>query len=270
MYALTQAQQAPSVSTGVPIFDDLYGNLTGHEVIEISGCPRSGKSTLALNVVLHYLLNHVEAKATWIDTTGSFSVEHASLVLKSLISASEDDNTVLERLQVSQAFEVDDVYNVLEEEDETSSTSHIHFIVIDAITPLLGPNLSAASSQGHAVMVHLMRHLRERARTKRYTILVLNASSQAKDGNNHTNSVFSGTKRQPSLGPSFSFLTDSTLWLSIASYDPRRTPDECIVTTEVLHSKNTRSRTWSTFVIRNGIICNTDSPPSAKRLSLQA
>ncbi|KIL57368.1 hypothetical protein M378DRAFT_346139 [Amanita muscaria Koide BX008] len=44
--------------------------------------------------------------------------------------------------------------------------------------------------------------------------------------------VFSGTKRQPSLGPSFSFLT-------IASYDPRRTPDECVITADVLHAKNT-------------------------------
>ncbi|KIL58046.1 hypothetical protein M378DRAFT_15850 [Amanita muscaria Koide BX008] len=93
-------------SSDIAIFDHLYGNLTGHE-------------TLALNVVLHYLLKHRKAIA----------------------------------------FEVDDVYNVLEEDtndsDDESSSSRIHFIVINAITPLLGPNLSAASSQGHVIIVHL-------------------------------------------------------------------------------------------------------------------
>ncbi|KAM6493754.1 hypothetical protein JOM56_010115 [Amanita muscaria] len=138
MHALmpVEAQQAPPpISTGIPIFDDLYGNLTGREV----------RVTFRLGQI------------------------YLGVECRSPLSAQARQG------YMSQAFEVDDVYNDLEEDtndsDGESSSSHIHFIVIDAITPLLGPNLSAASSLE-------VRHPRERSYT-----LVLNASSQAKDGN---------------------------------------------------------------------------------------
>jgi RAD51-like protein 3 len=40
------------------------------------------------------------------------------------------------------------------------SAARIRIIVIDSITPLLGPMLSAVSSQGHAIMTTFMRQLR--------------------------------------------------------------------------------------------------------------
>jgi RAD51-like protein 3 len=45
-------------------------------------------------------------------------------------------------------------------------------LVIDIITPLLAPLLSAVSSQGHALMTELMRHLQSLAQASGMTVLV--------------------------------------------------------------------------------------------------
>lgn len=63
--------------------------------------------------------------------------------------------TILERLQVSLAFDIEAVHEVLETLRQTLSSRSSYSelpttrcIVIDSITPLLGPMLSATSSQG--------------------------------------------------------------------------------------------------------------------------
>lgn len=62
---------------------------------------------------------------------------------------------ILERLQVSLAFDIESVHEVLETLRQTLSSRSSYSelpttrcIVIDSITPLLGPMLSATSSQG--------------------------------------------------------------------------------------------------------------------------
>lgn len=45
-------------------------------------------------------------------------------------------------------------------------------IVVDAITPLLGPLLSAVSAQGHAIMDGMMRELRALAQRHSLPVLV--------------------------------------------------------------------------------------------------
>lgn len=51
----------------------------------------------------------------------------------------------------------------MKQDGELSSTMN-RYIVIDSITPLLGPQLSAESAEGHAAMVNFMRYLRNIAR----------------------------------------------------------------------------------------------------------
>jgi len=48
----------------------------------------------------------------------------------------------MERLQVALAFDTESVYDILDTID-----SSMKFVVIDTITPLLSPNLSAVSSE---------------------------------------------------------------------------------------------------------------------------
>jgi hypothetical protein len=64
---------------------------------------------------------------------------------------------------------------------------------------------------------------------------VVNNAIKARPGLN--NSVASGD-RQPALGPSFAFLTDSTLWLSRCALSGGG-DDECTFKAEVLRSRKT-------------------------------
>lgn len=72
-----------------------------------------------------------------------------------LTSILQPSPTILERLQVSLAFDIEAVHEVLETLRQTQSARSSYSelpttrcIVIDSITPLLGPMLSATSSQG--------------------------------------------------------------------------------------------------------------------------
>lgn len=160
---------------------------------------------LLLHLLVYHLINHEESGALWIDTSGDFSTERASQVMHSL-DAKVVQNlldlfyfvhfvfcqgviTVLDRLQLSLAFDIAGVYDIFESMQSTANASaqisyvlifykvlvqsaNIRCVVIDAITPLLGPLLSAVSFQGHAIMTDFMRQLRTLARSLSLTIFV--------------------------------------------------------------------------------------------------
>lgn len=99
----------------------------------------------------------------------------------------------------------------------------VRLVIIDAVTPLLAPSLSAVSSHGHAIMSTFMRHLRTMARSHYLAFLVslytvhIALSNSLKIVNNTSASHPhdpSSTTRKPALGPSFTFLTDCTIWLA--------------------------------------------------------
>ncbi|KAG1807381.1 hypothetical protein EV424DRAFT_1294499, partial [Suillus variegatus] len=87
-------------------------------------------------------------------------------------------------------------------------------LVLDFITPFLLLSLSAVSFQGHAIMTMFIHRLCELARTFGITIMVINGTSAAAPFNQ--SSAFASTIRKPALarGPSFTFMTDCTLWSS--------------------------------------------------------
>ncbi|KIJ66711.1 hypothetical protein HYDPIDRAFT_26138 [Hydnomerulius pinastri MD-312] len=204
---------ALELTSGVNELDELVGGFGNSRVFEVSGEKGSGKTALALQIALRLLATHSEASVLWIDTTGDFSVERTAYVAQRL--EGEASATVLERLQVSLVLNIETAHDVLEDLRTSlaaGSEPKVRLIIIDAITPLLAPSLSAVSSHGHAMMTTFMQHLRVLAQTYSLTFLIINGTSASAPYN--PQSAFSSTTRKPALGPSFTFLTDCTLWLA--------------------------------------------------------
>ncbi|KAF8626407.1 hypothetical protein AX17_006574 [Amanita inopinata Kibby_2008] len=250
---LLEAGSKSNATNDIPIIGDLLGGLGNHQIIEITGDHHSEKSMLALNVVLYYLIRHGNASAIWFDTTGGFSAERATQILES--HPTQQDVSVLERLQVTLTFDADEVLGVLDatvRPESVAAESKLRFIVIDTITTLLGPNLSVVSAQGHAKMVYFMRHLRELACEKQLVILVLNNTAAAKPS-----LEFPGANRKPALGPSFSFLTDTTLWLTRCDQRIENSAEHKL-TLEIYRSRLMRPRALTTLSLLNGVISAPD------------
>lgn len=252
------SEKHTQASCGVKELDDLVGSFGDSRVFEISGAKGSGKTALALQIVIQGLLADADSCVLWIDTSGDFSAEMtAQLVRYFDITVS---NKVLERLQVSLGFNIEAVHDVLEALHISLSSSRtvgprVRWIVLDSITPLMLPSLSAVSSQGHAMMTTFMRRLRELSQTLGITILVINGTSASAPFNQ--SSAFASTIRKPALGPSFTFMTDCTLWLSKMKDMPDSEGPFSVHVAEVFRSRATRSNTWCTFQIRHGILSST-------------
>ncbi|RDB31002.1 DNA repair protein RAD51 4 [Hypsizygus marmoreus] len=240
------------LSSGVSELDQLLNGFGGQHVFEICGDRQSGKTVLALNVVLRHLSQSENTKVLWMDTTGDFSVDEASRILNCYITESAS-GTALERLQVSSTFDIEAAYEYSANTD-TRKEAKLSCIVIDAITPLLGPLLSAVSAQGHSMMTGFMHQLRIFAQTYSCSILVINNTTFFNPSNPYSALANAASTRKPALGPSFAFLTDATLWLTKAGEQDEADPKirYTIHTAEVLRSKITRSKTWCTFKIAQG------------------
>lgn len=245
------------LSTGVPELDTLLDGMHPPRVIEVSGDRGSGKTSLALQVVLRHLSTVFDSSALWIDTTGDFAPERIPAMLEHYTGQAA--STVLERLQVALAFDIEAAHEVLDElyaslADDLSTGSTMRCVVIDAVTPLLGPLLSAVSSQGHAVMTAFMRQLRTLAETFSLTVLVINSSTLSSPLN--PDSAFLTTNRKPALGPSFTFLTDTTLWLGkfLPEDGTRDSSDQTTHIAEIFRSRVAYSKTWCCFRIVDGIL----------------
>ncbi|KZT73040.1 P-loop containing nucleoside triphosphate hydrolase protein [Daedalea quercina L-15889] len=239
-------------STGVRRLDELLGGLPPPRVIEVSGDRGSGKSSLALQIVLRHLSSDHNVGALWIDTTGEFSADAIPPLLASY--EGHASSTVLERLQVALAFDVETAYDVLEMLRTTLSTHPdappvVRCVVVDTVTALLSPLLSAVSSQGHAIMTTFMRELQNLAQTFSLTVLVINSSTKCTPRN--PDSVFATTDRKPALGPSFTFLTDTTLWLA-----KREIGEDGNIAhiAEIFRSRIGPSQTWCLLKICRGIL----------------
>ncbi|KAJ6627525.1 P-loop containing nucleoside triphosphate hydrolase protein, partial [Mycena sp. CBHHK59/15] len=255
--ALPAAEEEEFLS-GVPSLDRLlHGLVSTRRLIEVSGDRGSGKTSLVLHLVLRHLIHRPQSGILWIDTTGDFSAATATDILEKHEELGAP--TALDRLQVSLAFEVDAVYDVLQELKSSLTSGvapeiRVRGIVVDTITALLGPNLSPISSHGHAIMTGFMQQLRAFAQTFSLTIFVINNSAA------YTPFV-SGTAsnnpniRKPALGPSFTFLTDATLWLALRRDDSDAQGDGYTKhVAQVYRSKVTASKTLCSFRIQQGVV----------------
>ncbi|KXN91628.1 hypothetical protein AN958_12480 [Leucoagaricus sp. SymC.cos] len=178
-------------------------------VIEIAGHGNSRKSEFVLNIVLLHVSSNARMTAYWVDTIGEISTGQASNIVSGF---SEDGGMAcLERMRWSLVMEAEHIYDVL---DEAVTFDGVGYLVIDKITTLLGPLLATSSSQGHVWMTELMHHLRVIAQTHSITILVrclIRCTFRL------THVFFVGMFKIPALGPTFTFLTDATLWSAYES-----------------------------------------------------
>ncbi|PPQ90797.1 hypothetical protein CVT25_012117 [Psilocybe cyanescens] len=188
---------ASELQSGNESLDAFLRGLGGRKVLEISGDKGAGKSTFALSLLLHHLASSTVSKAVWIDTTGEFSLEQAA----QLLDVYQISPAILERMEVSLAFDIDMARTLLE---GISVRTDVKFLVIDSITPLLGPLLSAVSAQGHAIMTEFMQQLQKFSESVGATVIVINNTASKGPNTN---------ERKPALGPSFALMPDTTLWL---------------------------------------------------------
>ncbi|KAJ7584216.1 hypothetical protein C8J56DRAFT_952965 [Mycena floridula] len=222
------------LASSLPLLQSLSG------VTEISGNSGSGKSAIALNCVLQTLFADPRATALWIDCNGDFSIDD---VLDTGV-----EEQILERLQVSTTFEVAEVHDVLDDSPYPYS-----ILVVDCITALLAPLLSGVSSQGHSLMSGLMRRLRSCARQ----VLVVNSATlMALKSTTTVNpmSNFATTTKKPALGPSFTYLSDATVWISCVDQALDAGEDQSIHVAEIFRSRNGPSHGWCKFRIRGGLV----------------
>ncbi|KAF8121781.1 P-loop containing nucleoside triphosphate hydrolase protein [Boletus edulis] len=249
------------ITCGVDELDALVNGFDGGRVFEISGDRGSGKTLLVSQIALRLLAAYKEASVLWMDTTGDFSVERTSQMAQQLDG--ENSSAVLERLQVSLVLNIDTARALLEDVESSLTTNalrdpRVRLVIIDSITSLLAPSLSAVSSYGHAIMTTFMQHLRNMARSYYLTFLVVNNTSGSLPHNRM--SVFSSTVRKPALGPSFTFLTDCTIWLARHEDTTNAEAGSSIHVAEIFKSRPTRSRTWCTFKIHNRILRSATVP----------
>ncbi|CEL55478.1 DNA repair protein RAD51 homolog 4 OS=Mus musculus GN=Rad51d PE=2 SV=1 [Rhizoctonia solani AG-1 IB] len=247
---------------GVEAVDDLLGEtLYGPYVVEISGTAGSGKSTIAMQVALRRLSHEIEATALWIDCSGDFSGERAERICQNLRLDQATTMSVLSRVQVILSFEIEEFQNALDNIEgslaETPEAS-LRYIVIDPITPLLAGQITGSSSQGHATMTNVMRQLARIAEDHKLTVLVLNKTASSPTRN--PLSAFSKTTAKPALGPTFTFLSHATVWLSVADATPgRRDREGKTHIVEVFRSRVGPAHCWCTFDIRDGTAVPSDS-----------
>lgn len=149
----------------------------------------------------------------------------------------------------------------------TTPNPRVRLVIIDSVTSLLAPSLSAVSSHGHAIMTTFMRHLRSMARSYYLAFLVriyiftygITLSNALQVVNNtsaspprNPMSVFSSTVRKPALGPSFTFLTDCTIWLARHENTTNAEAGTSIHVAEIFKSRSTvrlhHSRHMLTFL----------------------
>ncbi|KAJ7774212.1 P-loop containing nucleoside triphosphate hydrolase protein [Mycena maculata] len=278
MGAYTESDDDNEFLSGLPQLDELLKVATPRRLIEISGDKGSGKTQLLLHLVLQHLVQRPQSGVLWIDTTGDFSAVRAGEILE--LFGIPDASTALERLQVSLAFEVDTVHEVLEDLRVSLTNPppevQIRGIVVDTVTSLFSPILSPVSSQGHAIMTGFMRQLRAFAQTFSITVFVRrvdplmfhyrSAAQQVVNNSAAFTPFVPGSTsnnpniRKPALGPSFTFLTDATLWVVLCrdDSDPHKTDGGGNESTkhvaQLYRSKVTTSKVLCSFKIQQGIL----------------
>ncbi|KAF7794511.1 hypothetical protein EIP86_005645 [Pleurotus ostreatoroseus] len=145
----TTRHDAPSTeySSGIPELDGLVAGFADPKLIEVSGDKGSCKTLLALQVAVRHLSSCPDHNALWVDTTGDFSIDRVIPILQDCHGL-PGVNTAAARLRLGLAFDLDTLYEVLRPLESSHQPEPTRLLIIDNITPLFRPTLSAVSAQG--------------------------------------------------------------------------------------------------------------------------
>ncbi|SCV72598.1 BQ2448_4135 [Microbotryum intermedium] len=255
--ALSPSQRVIS-STIPELDELLQGGWKPSELIEIAGPRASGRHLLLLHAMLHDLVVHPTHRALYVHSGTldvHRCLRMLMSIIEGLRSRGasftrEEDGAqvdtqgfavdILRRLSVAQptlspqqALEHIDAELGRTDLDESLSLS---CIVIDPIDALLGGKiLSDKSAKGYATMVTFMRRLKEIASSAKDqpVVFLINSCSAPSSSNSGVSdvsliSIFPSIAShrsappppalRPSLGTTFTYLTDMTLWLTRADH----------------------------------------------------
>ncbi|KAF7975714.1 hypothetical protein HWV62_8673 [Athelia sp. TMB] len=109
---LSRREEQPDFMSGIHDLDALLDGFGGSRIFEVSGEKASGKTALAMHVVLRHLVNNASSAALWIDTTGDFSADRASQLVH--LHAGQAQSTAMHRLQVSLVFDIEAAHDILD------------------------------------------------------------------------------------------------------------------------------------------------------------
>ncbi|CAG8439692.1 10903_t:CDS:10 [Ambispora gerdemannii] len=235
---LLQQRNCTPLSTGCENIDNLLaGGIYPGEITEICGPTGTGKTQMAFFAAITTVISSPDTNTVlYIDTLNGFSSDRVgSLFLGSDRFASARDRgidwvKVLDCIRVVKCFDVYSVMDVIEamkynnnddnddtrpqqEENNTDEFyQNLKLIIIDSISAVLSSLLSSSTSQGHSLMVSLMRMLLTLAKKRNIGILVINTSVYAYPNNQA--SAFAYTITKPSLGMTWTYLTNIQLYIT--------------------------------------------------------
>ncbi|CCJ28880.1 unnamed protein product [Pneumocystis jirovecii] len=205
------------VSTKCNAIDNILdGGLPTGRIITISGPSEIGKTTIAYSVVSSYLLSYANARALWIDTSGTFSVQR-------LIDIAQDNgyqSSFLERVGIVRAFDIwgiiDGVneFQYLVNKSMNSDDLIPGVIVIDNITNPLSLLMQREQIKGHSIMNLLIRNLYTIfSQNRKILVLLINFTVKSHSTNF---SSFSSTELKPALGVTWPYLSDLEILITKA------------------------------------------------------
>ncbi|KAI4116026.1 MAG: hypothetical protein LQ345_003488 [Seirophora villosa] len=159
-----------------------------------------------------------------------------------------------------------------EDKPNTSKKPAANMLVIDNIANVLGSMMTKSQVQGHALLANFMRSLHQLTRRRHICTLILNAAVGLRSQNAPYHrrpedqvSVFASITGKPGLGKHFSYLVDTSIFLStlprskddadVAYGDAResRKYNEVGVIEVLKDRYGGREGRWSAFVVEDGI-----------------
>ncbi|XP_053426980.1 DNA repair protein RAD51 homolog 4 isoform X2 [Nycticebus coucang] len=199
------------LSTGIGSLDKLLdtGLYTG-EVTEIVGGPGSGKTQICLCVAAN-VAHGLQQNVLYIDSNGGLTASRLLQLLEARTQDEEEQARALQRIQVTHAFDIFQMLNVLQDlrstvaQQVTSSSGSVKVVVVDSVTAVVSPLLGGQQREGLALMMQLARELKTLAKDLGTAVVVTNHMTRDRDSG----------RLKPALGRSWSFVPSTRLFLDI-------------------------------------------------------
>ncbi|KAG7483692.1 hypothetical protein MATL_G00041090 [Megalops atlanticus] len=176
------------LSTGNASLDKLLdsGLYTG-ELTELVGAPGSGKTQVCFGVAAN-LSCELKQSVLYIDSSGGLSATRLLQMVKAKTSNMEEQMEALQRIQVSQVFDVFSLLECLHSlkgggfQQASSGGGTPKVIIVDSITAVLSHILGGKQTEGMSLMMQVAGELRTIAKDLNVAVLVTNHVTRDSNG----------------------------------------------------------------------------------------